>query len=103
MDYTKGSTMNLKQHTQTGKSPMQSTKDSKVRLQPGTKEWGEEYCRQHNAAVMEEHERDLAQLPPEVRASRTPEEWLKTDTLQILKMIRLSKERNTSVAAQKTA
>ena len=41
-----------------------------------------------NRNVMAEHEADLAALPPEVRASRTPEEWLATPPLEILKLVR---------------
>src|SRR3546814_7240879 len=41
-----------------------------------------------NRHVREEHEADLAALPPEVRASRTPEEWLATPPLEILRLAR---------------
>ncbi|MEN1958431.1 hypothetical protein [Luteimonas changyuni] len=34
--------------------------------------------------VMAEHEADLAALPPELRATRTPEQWLATPPLEIL-------------------
>ena len=44
-----------------------------------------------NRNVMAEHEADLAALPPEVRAQKTPEEWLKVSPLQILKMAREAK------------
>lgn len=37
-----------------------------------------------NRNVMAEHEADLAALPPDIRASRTPEEWLATPRLEIL-------------------
>jgi len=51
-------------------------------------DWGRELAENLNRNVMAEHEADLAALPPEVRASRTPEEWLATPTLEILKMVR---------------
>lgn len=44
-----------------------------------------------NRNVMAEHENDLASLPPEVRASRTPEQWLATPPLEILKLARDAK------------
>lgn len=39
-----------------------------------------------NRQVMEEHEADLAALQPEIRASRTPQEWLDTPPLEILRL-----------------
>jgi len=41
-----------------------------------------------NRNVLAEHEQDLAMLPPEVRASKTPEQWLATPPLEILKLAR---------------
>jgi hypothetical protein len=55
--------------------------------------WGSELAENLNRNVMAEHEADLAALPPEVRASRTPEEWLATPTLEILKLVREGRER----------
>src|SRR3546814_6536295 len=46
-----------------------------------------------NRHVREEHEADLAALPPEVRARRTPEEWLATPPLEILRLARSEERR----------
>jgi hypothetical protein len=44
-----------------------------------------------NRNVLAEHEKDLAMLPPEVRVSKTPEQWLATPPLEILKLAREAK------------
>src|SRR3546814_4863942 len=51
-----------------------------------------------NRHVREEHEAELAALPPEVRASRTPEEWLATPPLEILSLARAAKATPSQVA-----
>jgi len=47
-----------------------------------------------NRNVLAEHERDLAMLPPEIRASKTPEQWLATPPLEILKLARDAKAKD---------
>src|SRR3546814_9154916 len=51
-----------------------------------------------NRHVMARHEADLAALPPEVRASRTSEEWLATPPLEILRLAREAKATPSQVA-----
>src|SRR3546814_16920754 len=51
-----------------------------------------------NRHVMARHEADLAALPPEVRASRTSEEWLATPPLEILRLAREAKATPSPVA-----
>lgn len=46
-----------------------------------------------NRAAMAEHEADLAALPPDIRASRTPEEWLATPPLEIMRLAANAKSR----------
>src|SRR3546814_5802981 len=51
-----------------------------------------------NRHVREEQEADLAALTPEVRTSRTPEEWLATPPLEILRRAREAKATPSQVA-----
>jgi hypothetical protein len=49
-----------------------------------SQQMAESICANLNRNVLAEHEQDLASLPPEVRASKTPEEWAEMDGLQIM-------------------
>jgi len=51
-------------------------------------EWGQAFADNLNRNVMAEHEKHLARLPADIRATKTPEEWLKTSGLEILKLAR---------------
>lgn len=54
--------------------------------------WSDQYAENLRRNVLQEHEDDLAMLPPEVRASRTPEQWAKTPPLEILKLVREARQ-----------
>ena len=51
-------------------------------------EWGQAFADNLNRNVMAEHEKDLARLPADIRASKTPEEWHRTSSLEILRLAR---------------
>lgn len=59
---------------------------------PAATPWAKAYGEHLNRKVMQEHEDDLAMLPPEIRASRSPEEWAKTPPLEILKLVREARQ-----------
>lgn len=54
-----------------------------------------------NRHVLAEHEAALAALPPEVRASRTAEEWLATPPLEIMRLAANAKADATPVPDRK--
>ena len=51
-------------------------------------DWGQAFADNLNRNVLAEHEEDLAKLPADIRASKTPEEWRRTSSLEILKLAR---------------
>jgi hypothetical protein len=56
-----------------------------------SQQMGEAFCANLNRNVLAEHEADLARLPPEIRAQKTPAEWLKTPDHVILNLGRPAK------------
>lgn len=105
MDSMKGSAPPSKQNTKPAASATPLTRASAhpVAATPFWEKYGHKSFAEYSEAtaqamvdnlnrnVLAEHERDLAMLPPEVRASRTPEQWLATPPLEILKLVRESR------------
>lgn len=92
MDSMKGSAHPSMKRTPPAKSRMPSTPASSPNPR-ATPDWGRTLTDNLGRNVMAEHEADLATLPPGVRASRTPEQWLATPPLEILRLAREAKQK----------